>query len=409
MYKYLLLFLLDFFYYVYALSGCYTLDFVLRRAKSTCIVACVTNGRHQADPCEGQEEFQHLRQVSMKNASGILVGYIDVNDKWPDGNRIIEGHGSIGVGDLVLFQKVQRDRSDVIPIPYPKSLVPFVYRSEEGTTQLMDFVNDGCNTYFSNTGALSKQGVHRDEIRRSKFFVKNISNVQSKHVFFQTCSENEEFCYSDRDFQPHGSIPRLHGSIPRLPECEKIDLPARDVFFHKYLKISKPVIFKNVLKDWPAFTKWSNNYLREKYDKYEVRFQLTPQGEYERIEPRNSWENHEKFKIPRSHADHMLTPDLVLVRPAIEDRNFSFFMDKLEGISNGSISNMSVYLEYASISKYLPELEEDIREEMFFDGLLKRDMLNLWLSDGKTLGKTHFDASDNFLCQVYRIFFCNKY
>jgi jumonji domain-containing protein 7 len=336
----------------------------------------------------------------MKHGSGILVGHIHLDDKWPDGTRIIGENETIGVGDVVLFQKVRVDRSDIIPIPYPTSLVALVYRQED-TTQLIDFVNAGCDTYFSDTGAVSEQGVHRDEIRRSKFFVKNISDVQSKHVFFQKCYEHDEFCYSNRD-----SLPR--SNIPRLPECEKIDLPSKDIFFHKYLKRSKPVLFKNVLKDWPAFTKWSNNYLKEKYGKYKVRFQLTPQGEYERIEPRNSWENYEKFKIPQSQADHMPTPDLVLVRPAIEIGNFSFFMEKLEGISNGSIRDLSVYLEYASIPEYLPELEDDLREKMLFNGLLTRDMLNLWLSDGKTTGKLHFDASDNFLCQVHRTLFYNN-
>ncbi|XP_062579998.1 bifunctional peptidase and (3S)-lysyl hydroxylase Jmjd7-like [Saccostrea cucullata] len=89
-----------------------------------------------------------------------------------------------------------------------------------------------------------------------------------------------------------------------------------------------------------------------------------------------------------------------MVMPAIEKRKLSDFMDIVNGISNGSIDNMSAYLQYASIPQYLPKLEKDIREEILYKGLLEREMLNIWLSDGKTLGKLHFDAHDNFLCQI---------
>ncbi|XP_022083577.1 jmjC domain-containing protein 7-like isoform X5 [Acanthaster planci] len=60
----------------------------------------------------------------------------------------------------------------------------------------------------------------------------------------------------------------------------------------------------------------------------------------------------------------------------------------------------SAYLEYSSIPDYLPELEEDIPEFPFAQDLLTRRHLNIWLGDGNTLGKLHFDPFDNFLCQI---------
>ncbi|KAL8618973.1 hypothetical protein ACOMHN_018356 [Nucella lapillus] len=36
----------------------------------------------------------------------------------------------------------------------------------------------------------------------------------------------------------------------------------------------------------------------------------------------------------------------------------------------------------------------------FFENVLKLAHLNIWLSDGNTLGKAHFDPFDNFLCQI---------
>lgn len=116
------------------------------------------------------------------------------------------------------------------------------------------------------------------------------------------------------------------------------------------------------------------------------------------------WENHEKLKIPQSVLNQLAFPDLVVVRPATKNLNFSSFMDIVEKVSNGSIKDMSAYLEYSSIPDHLPELEDDILEEMLFQGLLKRNHLNIWLSDGRTLGKLHFDQYDNLLCQVNFLF-----
>lgn len=151
------------------------------------------------------------------------------------------------------------------------------------------------------SGSLSLQGLHREEILRTKFYVKNISNVQSKDVFLKTCEEDQQFCYSDEERR----------EVPKLPECDKINLPTKEVFIHEYLKKSRPVIFRNALKDWPAFTKWSNKYLREKYGGKRVKFQLTPHGEFERIEQRKDWDSRGQSQLLQSQADQMPFPDLV--------------------------------------------------------------------------------------------------
>ena len=104
--------------------------------------------------------------------------------------------------------------------------------------------------------------------------------------------------------------------------------------------------------------------------------------------------------MPKSHRDQLPFPDLVLVRPASMNSSFSSFIDVVEGLSNGSIANLSAYLQYTSIPAFLPGLEKDLREETLFPGILKEDQLNIWLSDGGTRGKLHFDQFENFLCQV---------
>lgn len=375
-----------------ALSGCFKLDFVLRRARSSCVVAYVTEGCRVAEQSDGYATFLNLRELSLNNNLGILAGFIDLNEKWPDGTTLTPENASetIGIGDVLLFEEVKRVYEEIDPIPSHESLLPLVKKNVTRFEELIDFVNRGCNTYFSVSGSLSLQGLHREEILRTKFYVKNISNVQSKDVFLRSCEEDQQFCYSDGERR----------EVPKLPECDKINLPTKEVFIHEYLKKSRPVIFRNALKDWPAFTKWSNKYLREKYGGKRVKFQLTPHGEFERIEQRKDWDSRGQSQLLQSQADQMPFPDLVLARPAVNFGNFSLFMDFLEGVSNKSISDLSVYLEYASIPEYLPELQEDLRDDFLFDGLFVKDQINIWLSDGRTVGKMHFDASENFLCQV---------
>ncbi|XP_061176606.1 uncharacterized protein LOC133185401 [Saccostrea echinata] len=380
---------------VHALSSCLSPEFVLIRAHSTCIVALVTNSCLVDNQIYDNSHFSELKKLTMHKDLGILVGYIDINSKWPDGKSFY-GEG-VEAGKIVLFKKIPKDRTCLLPSPSQRSMVPLIFNGVNGLATLIDFVNDGCNTYMSPTGGPSIEGLHKNEIHRTRFYVQNISNVQSKDVFQpvnQNCKVEDQSCSSDN----HNF--HFHNNIPRIPECERIDFPSREDFFHNYVKISKPVIFKNALRDWPAFTKWSNRYFREKFGKNDVHIKLTPLGEYEGVEPRYMWENHENFEIPKSVEDQLPFPDLVVVRPATKNMNFSSFMDIVEGVSNGTINDMSAYLEYSSIPDHLPELEEDLRDDLLFQGLLNRKHLNIWLSDGRTLGKLHFDQFDNLLCQI---------
>ena len=53
---------------------------------------------------------------------------------------------------------------------------------------------------------------------------------------------------SHRD--PNGSIDEIQG------------FPDPELFFEKYVKASKPVVFKDAAKMVPAYSKWTDEYLR---------------------------------------------------------------------------------------------------------------------------------------------------
>lgn len=377
-------------------ASCIGLDLVMQRARSSCVVAHLTSKCIDTDENDEFDEFRNLRNLSrtLSEDIGFFVGYIGISEKWADETPI--NSGELAVGDVVLFKRIEKEliRDFLDPSLHSTHLNPIVYKRKEGHKSLIDFVNIECETYITENGSLSEQGVHREEILRERFYVKNISNVQFKDAFHPNCFTEGEFCEANRN--------QVYHDEAKLPECERLEsLPSKDEFFHKFVKKSKPVIFKNILRDWPAFTKWSNAYFRKTFGEKHIRFQMSPNGDYEGVEPIGLWENAQQDELPLSFKDRLSFPDLVLVRPAPVNGTFSIFLDIIEGLSNGTLANYSAYFQYSSIPDYLPELEKDLREDMLFPGLLiNREELNIWLSDGNTRGKLHFDENENFLCQV---------
>ena len=124
---------------------------------------------------------------------------------------------------------------------------------------------------------------------------------------------------------------------------------------------------------------------------------MTSDGIFEGCDHAKHFSNFKSFQIPDFVKKQLPFPELVVVRPATMNLNFSSFMEMIQLPPK---ANMSAYLEYSSIPNYMPELEQDISEFDFVKGILTRRHLNIWLSNGNTLGKLHFDPYENFLCQV---------
>lgn len=186
-----------------------------------------------------------------------------------------------------------------------------------------------------------------------------------------------------------------------IAQCERIRLPlTREEFFENYLKKSKPVIIEGAAKHWAAYSKWTHEFLRENYGLKKVHVKLTPGGDFEGVEKAERWEEYGDFSIPDVVRNQLQFPELVVVRPAAANMNFSEFLDLITLAADQLARNVSAYLEYSSIPEYMPDLEGDIEEFIFVKDLLNRKHLNMWLSDGNTIGRLHFDEYDNFLCQV---------
>ena len=49
----------------------------------------------------------------------------------------------------------------------------------------------------------------------------------------------------------------------QLQEIERVQHITKKEFIRKYVKPQKPVVIENLIEDWPAYTKWNLNYIRE--------------------------------------------------------------------------------------------------------------------------------------------------
>ena len=257
---------------------------------------------------------------------------------------------------IALYERQLRDRECLLS-PQRTTFHAYPYSGQVNVDVMVQFVNEKCSVFRTPHGYLTPEGLYHQHLMENLY------------------------------------IPDQYSQ-----DCEVLNkMPTRSEFFTNYLFRSRPVVIKNAYRDLPPMKKWTQQYLRELYGHKHIHIKLTPDGIFEGVESAKLWRGYHDNHIPPAVKSQLEFPDLVVVRPATSDMLFSDFLDL---IATGSAS-FSAYLEYSSIPYYMTELESDVMEPPFISGQLERRQLNMWLSDGNTLGKLHFDPFDNFLCQVF--------
>ncbi|XP_059175798.1 jmjC domain-containing protein E-like [Physella acuta] len=350
-----------------------------------------------------------LADVSFTNESSVLLGSIKFHYfVWPNG-KALELPNEIEIeNSILIIKRAQQDRTCLL-VPNLKTVTPsplyVTFRSSNGLVPVetvVTHINGYCHTFRTKTGVLNTAGIHREHILQNLYQTSKTEQPTSCMKPDNIKNEQDStqyYCEQNTDFRSHQKYLK-NKSRNTYKECERIPAPSSFQFFHEYVSLSKPVIITNATYHWKAFKKWTNDFLRQKYGDRQVHIKMTPDGIYEGVEPITLWEDYKSLTIPKSVQEKLLFSDLVVVRPASMEIKFSEFLDLMENISEGRVKDMSAYLEYSSISDYFPELAEDITEMDFFLNVLELKHLNIWLSDGNTLGKLHFDPFDNFLCQI---------
>ena len=290
-----------------------------------------------------------------RNDSNVLIGHL-VAWNVSDGVRWKNAVPSNSTQpELAFYAREKRDRSCLL-LP-PKEIFqaePYVGMIVLET--LVQFINEKCGTFRTPSGGLTEEGLLHQHIMHNLY-------------------------------APSQPVEQCHR--------QKV-LPSKLDFFRDYAFRSRPVVFENAISSWPALQKWTAEYLQQQYGERMIHIKLTPDGVFEGVEPAKIWTDYNENWIPAEVKSQLSYPDLVVVRPATSEMKFSEF---LNFISSGN-RTFSAYLEYSSIPYYMPKLQQDIFELPFVEGCLEIRHLNMWLSDGNTLGKLHFDPFDNLLCQV---------
>ncbi|KAK7471744.1 hypothetical protein BaRGS_00035626 [Batillaria attramentaria] len=383
---------------------------VISTSREKCVVAISDKLLQQTTRVgkDASSDLLSLTDVAFREEPNVVIGVSSLEHfEWPSGKRLEFDQNTKDPTDptAVVFPRIVEDRTCLLTRSSFAEPTGIEYTGSGAVADFIAFVNKHCNTYRADDGKLTLEGLHRKALLEDLFKVEQLPQSVTISQVFQTTDlhhsdknclreDGSDVCYSSQSV--HRGIEKFRD----IPRCERISLPSRHKFFNEYLARSRPVIITDAMDNWPAMSKWTTEFLRDRYGDKNVHIKLTPKGEYEGVEPASIWDDFTTFKIPQAVLKQLPYPDLVVVRPAALDIKFSDFLDLIRNVSEGTLNSVSAYLEYTAVSDYFPELKDDVEEMPFFKNTLQLKHQNIWLSDGNTLGKTHFDPFDNFLCQI---------
>ena len=186
--------------------------------------------------------------------------------------------------------------------------------------------------------------------------------------------------------------------------CDRIDISElnQSTFLEKYLTIQRPLVIENFLNKKNI----SLLHLLASHLQRKVGVKLSPSSEFEGIDDLSNWGTESSRRIPDFIQAQLQSPNKVVVRAAHEEMTLEDFLSLLIYSNNVSqlCDEVHAYIEYLPVSAYLPGLHEsllhfEIKSKSIFENFVYGKSY-LWLGDGNTVGKTHFDPFDNLLIQL---------
>jgi hypothetical protein len=155
---------------------------------------------------------------------------------------------------------------------------------------------------------------------------------------------------------------------------ERRTTPSADELFDRYLATSTPVVITDLVPAWPAFGKWSPEYLSERYGEVLVHF--TDQREADPFYDANT-NQHTRSSTLREFVERL---------GAAGETNDFYMVAKNKNIANTELVG----------------LFEDVRlPDGWFDAAQLLTGSALWLGPAGTVTPLHHDASSILFCQIY--------
>lgn len=144
---------------------------------------------------------------------------------------------------------------------------------------------------------------------------------------------------------------------------------SKEEFLTEYLKQSKPVVLSGGISEWPALSRWTNEYLKTKCSIKDIYAH--------------------QIKGLDSFEDNVFDWKLI---------KFSDYIDSLDG----GPTQEEYYVGNKLMSLYFPDLLADIVPPPYFEPhrAVKNFATNIWIGRGNNIAPLHYDRYQNLLTQV---------
>ena len=275
---------------------------------------------------------------------------------------ISHNHSDSNSPQLIYWSPLPHDRSCLVAPPVPPEREQALYQGGFNVDTLTSFINQNSFKFRQTDGTLS---------------------VTGKLIAF--------------------TLPKLH-RVSSEAICDRIDISElkESTFLRNYLTLQRPLVIEKFID----FKNISILHLLSDHLKQKVGVKLSPSSEFEGIDDLIEWGTENSRRIPALIEAQLQSPDKVVVRAAHEEMTLEDFLLLLTRSMNVTTEcdEVHAYIEYLPLSYYLPGfLESAIPSENYSRSILD-NFINgkpyLWLGDGNTVGKTHFDPFDNLLIQL---------
>lgn len=166
----------------------------------------------------------------------------------------------------------------------------------------------------------------------------------------------------------------LNQSVPYL------DGPPEPLQFHRdWIAPNKPCIIRNAFSHWPALSKWSPDYLRQKVGSKVISVAVTPNGYADAV-------NGDRFVMPEERQ-----------------MSFSSVLDIIEGKVDKGGGVFYVQRQCSNLLQELPELTADVEPHIaWMSTALGKlpDAVNFWLGEANAITSMHKDHYENLYCVI---------
>ena len=151
-----------------------------------------------------------------------------------------------------------------------------------------------------------------------------------------------------------------------IPSVEGL---GREEFERDYFYGSRPVILKGMLRGWPAFGRWSPDFLEAQFADQRVQLAVSDRGGFDYTAPRT-----EEMSFAEAAA-------LIRADSPDADRHY--------------------YLLKQNIPANFPTLVDDLQVPDLIGDRRRITSVNLWFGGAGNLTPLHYDRANNFLAQFY--------